>query len=200
VLAASAVPAEGAEPPATEEAARARAAAATALADAEQLGDKRDREVAFDHAARLAERAVKLDESNAEGHYLLFWALGRWTEMQNPLRQAMTLPRLRREIDRTIQLDPRHARGLSAKGEMLFRLPALLGGDRAGAEAYLRRAIAADDTYWHAYVVLARVLAARGRPAEAETVLRGMLAHVDVQPDERSEALTLLGELRASGH
>ncbi len=197
VLTGVGVPAHGVEASRAEEAVHARAAAATALADADRLGETRAREAGFDRAIALAETAVQLEEGNAEGHFLLFCALGRQAEMQNPLRQAMALPRLRREIDRTILLDPQHARGLAAKGEMLFRLPPLLGRDLAGAESYLRRSIAADDTYWRAQLVLARVLAGRGRAAEAEAGLRRMLARIDPQREERHEALTLLAELTA---
>lgn len=192
--------AHGADASGAEDGERARAAAATALAEVDRLGEPRARVAALHRAIPLAERAVQLDEGNAEGHFLLFCAVGRLAEMQNPLRQAMALPRLRREIERTIQLDPQHAPGLAAKGEMLYRMPPFLGGDLAEAEAYLRRSLAADDTYWRAHVVLARVLVARERPAEAEAVLRALVARIDPQRDERGEALALLAELAARQH
>lgn len=190
----------GADVSRADEGTHARAAAATALAEADRLDEPRVRKATLDRAVALAERAVQLDEDNAEGHYLLFCIVGRLTEMQNPLRQAMALPRLWREVDRTIQLDPQHARGLSGKAEMLYRLPQLLGGDLSEAEAYARRSLAADDTYWRAHIVLARVLIARGRPAEAEAALRALVARIDPQRDERREALTLLAELAARPH
>jgi len=156
---------------------------------ATDAGAKRE---AYHGAAAHAGEALRLDDRNADAHYALFCSLGRETELRGPVGQALMLSRLRRELDRTLELNPQHSEALMAKGEMLFRLPRLLGGDLADAESYLRRSLIYDPTYWRARLLLARVLLAESRRDEARQVLEDMLAQMDPQRRERPEAEELL--------
>src|SRR6202158_5527218 len=94
---------------------------------------------AYNDAVAQAEKAVRLDEANANAHYALFCSLGRLTELRGSIAQALMLPRLHRELNRALQLNPAHSDALAAKAEMLFRLPRLLGGSVVQAETYVRR-------------------------------------------------------------
>jgi tetratricopeptide (TPR) repeat protein len=146
---------------------------------------------AYRSAVERAEEAVRLDDSSADAHYALFCSLGRVTERRNPLVQALMLRRVRRELDRVLELDPQRSEALAAKAEMLLRLPRFIGGDLAEAETYVRRALLYDPTYWRAHILLARVLIAEHRPAEARATLAQMLEHIDPHRPEHAEALRM---------
>jgi tetratricopeptide (TPR) repeat protein len=150
---------------------------------------------AYRDGVSRAEEAIRLDDTDADAHYALFCNLGRVTELGGTLRQALNLPHLRGELDRALQLNPHHTEALAAKGEMLWHLPRLLGGDLHEAEDYARRAVVSDPTYWHAHLLLAHVLIAQSRPDAARAELTTVLARISPEQPERSEALELLGEL-----
>ena len=58
--------------------------------------------------------------------------------------QLVGLYRLRRALDKTLELAPDDADTLTAKGALLVRLPRFLGGDPAEAAVLLRRALVAE--------------------------------------------------------
>lgn len=170
--------------------------AALERGDAEH--DEARKLAAYKAATARAEEAVQLADTRAEAHYALFCALGRLTELRGPIGRALMLPRVRRELERTLALDPQHSEALAAKGEMLLRLPRWLGGNLKAAETYLRRSLVYDPTYWRAHILLARTLVAQSRPRAAREALQQMLAIVGPQRHERAEALALLAELETS--
>jgi tetratricopeptide (TPR) repeat protein len=150
---------------------------------------------AYRDGVSRAEEAIRLDDTDAEAHYALFCNLGRLTELGGKLQQAWNLPRVRRELDRALQLNPHYTEALAAKGEMLWHMPRLLGGDLHEAEDYARRAVDSDPTYWRAHILLAHVLLAQARPDAARAELTTVLARISPEQPERGEALELLGEL-----
>jgi len=166
--------------------------------------DAERKQAAYATAVARAEEAVRENDASADAHYALFCSLGRLTELRGPIRQALTLPRLRRELDRTIKLNPMHSEALAAKGEMLLRLPRLLGGSAKDAEAYLHLSLLYDPTFWRAHLLLARALMAQSRPDAAREELVHVLAIITPERHERTEALQLLAELgqpsSAAGH
>ena len=86
------------------------------------------------------ERAVALDSYSADAHYALFYNLGRKAERSGIALQAFSVGKLRRLIECTVELGPRHAHAWSALGEMLLRLPWILGGSDADGRGALERA------------------------------------------------------------
>jgi hypothetical protein len=90
---------------------------------------------------RLAELAVEQDDKSADAHFAVFCTLGKLVERDGiGLGSVGKVRRARRELDRTLQLDPEHLDAILAKAELLSRLPVWLGGDAAEAERYRARA------------------------------------------------------------
>lgn len=118
------------------EAKRLAEAARAAFRDGD---DKRD-VASYDRGVELAERAIALDPANAEAHYALFLNLGRKSEESGMMSRMKNAGRLRKLLERTIELDPRHAHAWEALGEMLLRLPGLMGGSEADGVRALERA------------------------------------------------------------
>jgi hypothetical protein len=114
------------------------------------------------------------------------------------LASVVAVRRLRREIDRTVELAPDYADALLGKGSLLLDLPAVLGGDDAEGERLVRAALRIDPAYIDARLALAKALAARGAReesrAEAERALT--LAEKDGDQDAVREARELLAEAK----
>jgi len=170
-------------------------AAFAALDRGDAESDGGGKRAAYNEAQAAAEEAVRLDDANGHAHYALFCSFGRLTELRGSIAQALMLPRLRRELNRALQLDPAHSDALAAKAEMLFRLPRFLGGNVTEAETFARRALQYDPTYWRAHILLARILIAQSRHSAARAELTAVLERIDPQRNERAEASALLTQL-----
>ena len=127
---------------------------------------------ALDRGMALAETALAASDRDALAHFAAVCNLGRQMEAAGiGFSQLIKLHRLRHEIDATLDLVPDDADALATKGALLLNLPALFGGDRAGAEVLLRRALVAEPDNGTARCYLARALTARGATAEAQALL-----------------------------
>jgi len=125
----------------------------------------------------LAEQAVAADETDATAHLALFCNLGRQMQMRGARWSTLVeLRRVRREIDRTLDIEPNHIDALVAKAALLLELPGLLGGDAQEAERLVRRAVELDPNHLPARQYLTRALEAQGKRADAPTGL-GALDH-----------------------
>ncbi len=118
-----------------------------------------DRLAALEHAVALAEAALDADAHDGRAHFALFCALGRRAQLTGAgITAVATLVRLRRAIDRAVELGPTDADALTAKAMFLTRLPRWLGGDVREAEHLARRALAVDPDLPAAHLALAEAL------------------------------------------
>jgi tetratricopeptide (TPR) repeat protein len=184
------------------ETAASLSASARAECDAGRRAQERaDRKAHFEHGQALAERAVALDGNYADAHFAVFCNMGELMRLDGEtLSGAIGLRRLMAELDRTLELDPQHADALSSKGQLLLRLPRLLGGDAEKGEAMLRRAIQIDPNAFSSRIMLAKTCEARGDRDEALAFATRALqiAREQGRADKVAEAQATLAELRAS--
>jgi len=140
------------------------AAAAEALAVCHRAADLTgaEREAMLARGLELAEAAVDANEHDALGHFAMVCNLGKQMENGAGIGQLVGLFRLRRALDKTLDLAPDDADTLTAKGALLVRLPRLLGGDPAEAALLLRRALAAEPENGTAKCYLAAAERAAG--------------------------------------
>jgi len=93
----------------------------------------------------IAERAALDDPTDALAQYASFCNRGKRLQLVGFTFGALAeIRRLRREIDRALQLAPDWPDALAGKGAMLIALPRLLGGDATEGERLLRRALELD--------------------------------------------------------
>jgi hypothetical protein len=106
--------------------------------------------------------------------------------------------RLRREIDRTVELAPDYADALLGKGSLLLDVPAVLGGDDAEGERLVRAALRVDPDFIDARLALAKALAARGARDESRTEAERALALAEKDGDQDAvrEARELLADAK----
>ncbi|MEP6887079.1 MAG: tetratricopeptide repeat protein [Nitrospirales bacterium] len=157
------------------------------------------RRAAYEEGARLAQRALAVDASNADAHYLYAANLGSAAQLKGVMASALTISNIKAHVRRALELKPNHAPALHMMGMMLEELPWFLGGDAEGALLYLQRSIAADPHYIHARLDLAKAYIKRRNTNAARTELTAILSS-EFPPDEsnqrhREEARRLLGSL-----
>jgi hypothetical protein len=142
------------------------------------------------HGLALAEEAVAANERDAKAHFAVFCNLGKQMELRGlDVRNLLAVRRLRREVDRTLELAPDYSDALVGKGALLLDLPRPLGGDAAEGERLLRAALRVDPDYVDAHLKLARALDARGAREEARREARSAVAAAEHDPDDREQLL-----------
>jgi tetratricopeptide (TPR) repeat protein len=146
----------------------------------------------------LAEEAVAADDDDAKAHFAVFCNLGTDLKLRGlAVSSLFAVRRVRREVDRTLELAPNYADALVGKGELLLEQPRLMGGDADEGERLLRAALRIDPTFMEAHLGLARALAARGAREEARDEARRALAEAERLSDSEkaAEARSLLARL-----
>jgi hypothetical protein len=145
-----------------------------------------------------ADAAIAADDADALAHFAAFCALGGLLQADGVgLATPFQLRRLRREVDRTLELAPDFADALAGKGALLLNLPRLLGGDPAEGERLLRRALAIDPEYLTPRFALVEALRARGATDDAQAEARLALATAERKrdPEDVDRARALVREL-----
>jgi len=135
-------------PPATaQEAATGVAREALAICrSVEGLPDD-ERSARLDQGLALAERAIAERPDDPVAHFAAFCNRGRRLQEEGlSLRLFGEIRRVRRHIERALELMPDWPDAIAAKGAMLLALPRPLGGNRREGERLLRRAVALDPS------------------------------------------------------
>jgi tetratricopeptide (TPR) repeat protein len=161
-------------------------------------GDAREEgwEEAYQAGIAAAEQAIELAPENANAHYALFCNLGRRLERSGPLSQAFSVRRLHTLLERTVELDPSHAHAWSALGEMLLRLPWLLGGSEKDGLAALHHAAELDPGWYKPHLRLAEYFLSDGKAEQArqEARVAKKLAMLAGESEAVAQASRILGE------
>jgi hypothetical protein len=169
--------------------------------EAGQNADTREaRKQHFEHGEALAAQAVALDDHNASAHFGIVCNLGELLRIDGEkITSVFELRRLLTEVDRTLQLDPNHVDAMATKGNLLVRLPRMLGGNSAEGERLLREVVQRDDAAVTSRITLAKTCEARGDRVEAVGFASRALelAKEQRRPDKVAEAQATLDELSA---
>ena len=182
-----------ADPPGTP-----RSRAAVALCNRADEAPAAEQPALLDRALHAAEQAIADDERDALAHFALFCSLGgKMRRAGAGIGALVDLRRLRREVDRTLELAPDFADALAGKGALLLDPPRLLGGDRTEGERLLRRALEIDPSYLDPRLELARSLAARGArdEARAEAGRALAIARREKGPEDVARAQAVVDDL-----
>lgn len=114
-----------------------------------------ERVARLEEGLAMAERAAAADPASALAHYAAFCNRGKRLQIVGFTFGALAeIRRLRREIDRALELAPDWPDALAGKGAMLIALPRLLGGDAAEGERLIRRALTIDPANAEARTIL----------------------------------------------
>jgi tetratricopeptide (TPR) repeat protein len=137
--------------------------------------DNGDRRSAYEEGAKAAERAMELQDSSAQAHFLYAANLGSAERIKGLTYAAMRVKEIKQHVARAIELDPTHAQALQMMGGLLMELPWFLGGDKKHAQGYLERAVAADGNFTNARILLAKLYKNQNRIDEAKEQLKAVI-------------------------
>lgn len=137
--------------------------------------DVEKRRTAYEAGARIAKRALELQNTNAEAHYLYAANLGSAAQLKGLMASALTIQDLKYHVKRALELQKNHAPALHMMGMMFEELPWVMGGDSRAALDYLQRAVAVDPSYVHARLDLAKAYLKRKNVASARRELHSIL-------------------------
>ena len=160
--------------------------------------DVEKRRTAYEAGARIATRALELQDANAEAHYLYAANLGRAAQLKGLMASALTIQDLKYHVTRALALQKDHAPSLHMMGMMLEELPWVMGGDSGAALGYLQRAVAVNPSYTHARLDLAKAYLRRNDVASAQRELHIILEASRTpsgQSQHEKEARALLNSL-----
>ena len=146
----------------------------------------------------LGEAAVAASDQDAKAHFAVFCNLAKLTYLDGfSMRSLFAVWRLRREIDRAIELQPDYTDALIAKAGLLLNLPVWLGGDAGEAERLLRRAVEIEPDRILPRLYLAEALLALGARAQAAEQAHYALALAQRadRPAQAAAARTLIARL-----
>jgi len=159
--------------------------------------DKLGQLAILDRGAKVAEAAVAAHPEDARAHLALSCNLGKQLGLAGiSWRSLSRLNRLKEVIDTAYRLAPDDPDVVVARGELLRRTPAVLGGDVAEAERCFRRALAKNAEHLQGHLCLAHLLADRNDPdARREAVLALSLAKQTGTRRQVADATALVHDL-----
>ncbi len=129
--------------------------------------DREEKLAAFQEGARIAKKALDIQESSADAHFLYAANLGSAAELEGLVAAAFTVQELKNHAHRVLEIDERYAPAHHMLGRMYEELPWFLGGDQKAAEKHLKKAVSLDARYAPGRLDLARWFIKKGQNDEA---------------------------------
>ena len=120
-------------------------------------------------------RAIKANPEGKEGHFYYMANIGAIAQVKGTLQSMWKLRKIKREMDRTLEIDPNYPPALLARAQFLMEMPGAFGGDKQEAMRLCKRVIRLDPDHLPTYIAMARLLAAEGRYDEAVENLNKVL-------------------------
>lgn len=118
--------------------------------------DKKERLSFYEKGKEYAEKVIQINEKNPEGHFWFAVNYGRIGQTKGVLRSLFMVPRLKKEFNRTLELNPNHTGALDGLGVLYYTLPKISGGNIKKSIQYLEKANKIDPNYTIIYIDLAR--------------------------------------------
>lgn len=156
---------------------------------------------AFQEGARLAKRAIDIQEGLAKAHFLYAANLGSASEIEGVLSSVLVIQELKRHAHRGWELDKAYAPIHHMLGRLYEELPWFLGGDREAAGVHFQKAAELDVRYAPAHLDFAKWLLKKELVVEAKRELQLVLEWPPIERQwiwekrYKPEALSLLGRL-----
>ena len=122
----------------------------------------------YDKAAELGKAAMVIDQNSADAHFYYAAGIGRNAQLKGIFNALGVVGEVKKEMDRTIELDPKHVIGLNALAQYYMEVPGIFGGSIEKSEELLLRAKEIDPNQSMTYVTLATVYMRQGKRDKAK--------------------------------
>ena len=164
-----------------------------------------ERVAAYERGMEAGRRAIAAAPQSDQAHLFLAFNTGRTAEIRGVMRALALVGTIREESDAVLKLNPSNVEGLILAGGLAADLPAMMGGDKAKAEGFFKRALEVDPHQTGARIQLARLYIASKRWLDAQRELQSVIDEPAATNmprwamSDRPRARTLLAELRDHG-
>ncbi len=138
--------------------------------------ERAKKEALWEKGMEYGRRAVEVFPDGKEGHFYYMANMGALARERGALQSVWKFRKIRKELDRTLEIDPNYAPALVAKAQYLTEMPGLLGGSDEEAVRLYEQALRADPDYGIARYYLAELHARRGRYEQALARIAEILA------------------------
>jgi tetratricopeptide (TPR) repeat protein len=131
-------------------------------------------EEGLDHYLKGSEAALKgmdIYPNRPESHFWYFACLGKISELKGKANTLIALSKLRKHINRALEIDPDYVFAVYGKAILLKKIPSYLGGDLKKSETLFKRVIELDPNFSNPYIELAKLYIEENREVEAKTLL-----------------------------
>ncbi len=122
----------------------------------------------YDKAAELGKAAMVIDPNSADAHFYYAAGIGRNAQLKGIFNALGVVGEVKKEMDRTIELDPKHVIGLNALAQYYMEVPGIFGGSIEKSEELLLRAKEIAPNQSMTYVTLATVYMRQGKRDKAK--------------------------------
>jgi len=147
-------------------------------------------------------KAVDLDDGSPDAHFWYMVNIGRVGQTKGVLNSLVLVPDVRKEIERVLEIDPKHIGALDAQAMLYYELPGLLGGNINKSIESLNKGIALDSNYALLYVDMGKACIKKKDYEKARWYLNRVLTieaatyEADFVLDDKPDALRLLEEIK----
>lgn len=98
-----------------------------------------------DKAIDYLEKAIEIDNKNAKYHFWLGQAFGQKAQNSNPFKQAWIAPKILKEFEKTVELDPEFVDGYIGLCNFYLQAPSIVGGDVKKAKVKAKTVVDLDE-------------------------------------------------------
>lgn len=157
----------------------------------ERRTSKKERLAFFEKAQVHLKKAVALKPGNAEAHFFLGMAMGRYGQTRGIMKSLFILGPMRKEMAAVLKINPKHGGAHHVLGEMALQVPRLAGGSKKEAVEHLELAAGLEPNRSVHYLALAKAYLAVGDKDKAKTaLLRIQAIKTPEDPAEHEEVFT----------
>lgn len=145
----------------------------------DRAGEKKDKLALYERGKSYAERATQADGNGVDGHFWLAALIGSIGEERGILQSLFMVAPMKKELEKCLELDPKHADSHDVMAQLLWKVPGFAGGNlkKALEEAKLAVAYGPDAIdHWLHY---GRIAAANKDYKLARTALERALSLPD---------------------
>jgi len=129
--------------------------------------EKKKKIALWEKGLAYGKRAIAINPDGKEGHFYTMSNLGSIVQIKGKMSGFWNLRKIKRGMDRTLELDPNFPPALVARAQYLTQMPGIFGGDEKEALRLYKQALTVDPRYYIAYYYLAQLYAKKGQYEQA---------------------------------
>jgi len=129
----------------------------------------------FKKGSQIAKKAIKIAPTDPNAYFYFAANEASLAKSKGIFGSFFLVKRIKKNINKVLELDPNHTEGIALKGAFLNSIPGMLGGDVKEAEQLIRKALILDPHLTSTKIFLAKNLVKQEHYDEARDVLNEIL-------------------------